>query len=72
MATVSGLHASARRGASTSGTGDTGEVRVPLALYRVDQHQGDIDLVLSRGEAEALHMALAGHLGLAKKPTDAR
>ncbi|GAA2690526.1 hypothetical protein GCM10009864_75830 [Streptomyces lunalinharesii] len=62
MAAVSGWHASPRRGAPTSSTSDTGEVRVPLALYRVDQHQGDVDLVLSRSEAEELRDALTEHL----------
>ncbi|WP_344584241.1 hypothetical protein [Streptomyces lunalinharesii] len=35
---------------------------MPLALYRVDQHQGDVDLVLSRSEAEELRDALTEHL----------
>ncbi|MYU11571.1 hypothetical protein GTZ78_12865 [Streptomyces sp. SID8361] len=32
----------------------TGEVRVLLSLFHLDQYQGDVDLVLSRTEAEEL------------------
>ncbi|MFI1677077.1 hypothetical protein [Streptomyces sp. NPDC020607] len=48
------LHASARRSEPPSVDEVTGEVRVPLALYEVDVHRGDLDLVLSRSEVELL------------------
>jgi hypothetical protein len=47
-------HASPRRGASPRCDEATGEIRIPLALFAIDQHQGDVDLVLSRLEGEAL------------------
>ncbi|WP_262702067.1 MULTISPECIES: hypothetical protein [Streptomyces] len=37
----------------------TGEVRVPLSLFHLDQHQGDVDLVLSRAEAAELQELLS-------------
>ncbi|MEU5442783.1 hypothetical protein [Streptomyces griseofuscus] len=42
----------------------TGEVRVPLALYSVDENRGDVDLVLSRAEGQTLFTRLAEALGL--------
>ncbi|WP_165984213.1 hypothetical protein [Streptomyces sp. YIM 98790] len=56
------LHASPRRGGTAAGDARTGEIRVPLSLYEFDRHRGDIELVLSRGEAETLHAALGGLL----------
>ncbi|MFG3323709.1 hypothetical protein ACGF3J_37260 [Streptomyces sp. NPDC048171] len=41
----------------------TGEVRVPLALYAVDELRGNADLVMSRGEAQRLFTQLAEALG---------
>lgn len=48
------LHASARRSESPTIDHVTGEVRIPLALYAVDVHQQDVELVLSRAEAQPL------------------
>lgn len=62
MCEVSGWHASPRGAVATMSTADTGEVRVPISLYHVDEHQGDAPLVLSRAEAEVLHLALAALL----------
>ncbi|WP_030991761.1 hypothetical protein [Streptomyces sp. NRRL S-1813] len=72
MASVPGWHASTRRGEPTSSVSDTGEIRVPLALYMVDQPQGDVPLVLSRADAEELHATLCTHLGLADGMVDKR
>lgn len=58
MSRRSDMHASPRRGEPPTSDPGTGEVRVPLALYQLDEHQADIPLVLSRGEAERLHTAL--------------
>ncbi|NUK22083.1 hypothetical protein [Streptomyces lunaelactis] len=55
-------HASPRPNAATTGDVDTGEIRVPLELFSVDRSQGDVDLVLSRTEAEALSARLSYHL----------
>ncbi|MFE6903764.1 hypothetical protein ACFVFJ_44265 [Streptomyces sp. NPDC057717] len=52
------LHASTRRDEPPTCDPVTGEVRVPLALYAVDVHQGDIELVLSRAEAQPVIDAL--------------
>lgn len=52
------LHASARRSESPTVDHITGEVRIPLALYAVDVHQRDVELVLSRAEAQPLLDAL--------------
>lgn len=52
------MHASPRRGEPPTSDPSTGEVRVPIALYELDEHQADVPLVLSRGEAERLHTAL--------------
>lgn len=62
MACVAHWHASPRRGESATSDSDTGEIRVPLSLFHVDQHQGDVELVLSRTEAEELHAALSTSL----------
>ncbi|GHC90287.1 hypothetical protein GCM10010349_78520 [Streptomyces flavofungini] len=56
------LHASPRRDAPVDVDAGTGEVRVPLSLYSLDEHQGDIELVLSRGEGAALLDRLAAYL----------
>lgn len=53
------LHASIRRDEPLAVDVVTGEVRIPLALYAVDEHQGDTELVLSRAEAQPLLAALA-------------
>lgn len=55
-------HASPRSTAPTTGDVDTGEIRVPLELFSVDRSQGEIELVLSRSEAEALSAKLSYHL----------
>ncbi len=59
MASVTQWHASPRRGASMITDSGTGEVRVPLSLFHLDQHQGDVDLVLSRAEAAELQELLS-------------
>lgn len=56
------LHASPRRDEPVSVDTGTGEVRVPLALYTLDEHCGDIELVLSRVEGTKLFALLAAHL----------
>lgn len=48
------LHASLRRGTTPTCDAGTGEIRVPLAQFSLDEYAGDLDLVLSRGEADAL------------------
>ncbi|MYX16836.1 hypothetical protein GTY67_26165 [Streptomyces sp. SID8374] len=59
-------HASPQRAALPTGDPTTGEVRVPVALYDLDRLQGEVQLVLSRSEAEALRdrldVLLAGTL----------
>ncbi|MCH0561967.1 MULTISPECIES: hypothetical protein [unclassified Streptomyces] len=57
------LHASTRRDEPPSSDADTGEVRVPIALYALDEHRGDTDLVLSRADADRLLAELAQALG---------
>ncbi|MET7514086.1 hypothetical protein ABZS88_11505 [Streptomyces sp. NPDC005480] len=52
------IHASTRRGEPPTVDHVTGEVRVPLALYALDDHQGDAELVLSRADAQRLLDAL--------------
>ncbi|MFI8988678.1 hypothetical protein ACIG63_27320 [Streptomyces antimycoticus] len=59
MASVTQWHASPRREASMISDSGTGEVRVPLSLFHLDQHQGDVDLVLSRAEAAELQELLS-------------
>lgn len=58
---MSRLHASLRRGSTPACDGRTGEVRVPLTLYALDEPQDYPDLVMSRSEAEALfaHLRVA-------------
>ncbi|MGI3198457.1 hypothetical protein ACRJ4B_15870 [Streptomyces sp. GTA36] len=57
------LHASIRawKGLTTDRT--TGEVRVPLDLYAVDEPQGGVELVLSRADGQRLFTQLAEALG---------
>ncbi|MEU9065804.1 hypothetical protein AB0D60_02770 [Streptomyces sp. NPDC048306] len=52
------LHASLRRDEPPTRDATTGEIRVPLALYDLDEHRGDLPLVMSRSEAEALFTRL--------------
>ncbi|WP_432252113.1 hypothetical protein [Streptomyces sp. HNM1019] len=59
MASVAQWHASPRRGALVITDSGTGEVRVPLSLFHLDQHQGDVDLVLSHTEATELQEFLS-------------
>ncbi|MDX2643454.1 hypothetical protein PV341_07675 [Streptomyces sp. PA03-1a] len=55
-------HASPRRAADPVSDPGTGEIRVPLSLFSVDEHQGDVDLVLSRVEGEGLLSTLRAAL----------
>ncbi|KUN32568.1 hypothetical protein AQJ11_03315 [Streptomyces corchorusii] len=45
-------HASPRRDAAPYSDAQTGEVRIPLTLFSVDERIRDVDLVLSRTEGE--------------------
>lgn len=54
MSASAHTHASPRRDAAPYSDSATGEVRVPLSLYRVDEQLDDVDLVLSRQEGERL------------------
>ncbi|MET9162085.1 hypothetical protein ABZX56_30555 [Streptomyces parvulus] len=56
------LHASLRRDEQPTRDITTGEIRVPVALYDLDEHQGDTELVMSRAEAEALYATLRAKL----------
>lgn len=55
---LSKWHAALRRTEAAIRHEETGEVRVPLALQRLDEHAGDVELVLSRREVEQMHQAL--------------
>ncbi|WP_327704561.1 hypothetical protein OG530_25255 [Streptomyces decoyicus] len=57
------LHASTRRDEPPSIDSVTGEIRVPLALYAVDEHRGSVDLVLSHADGASLLASLAEALG---------
>lgn len=57
------LHASTRREEPLTTDVVTGEVRVPIALYDVDERRGDVDLVLSRAEGQQLLKQLAEACG---------
>lgn len=57
------VHASARRDEPLTTVHVTGEVRVPLSLYVVDERFGDVDLVLSFTEAQRLFAQLGEALG---------
>jgi hypothetical protein len=59
---MSRLHASLRRGSTPACDSRTGEVRVPLTLYDLDEPQDYPDLVLARAEAEALFAQLRAAL----------
>lgn len=56
---VTSWHASPQRAASPVSDPSTGEVRVPVSLYAIDELQAEVPLVLSRAEAEALRAKLA-------------
>lgn len=56
------LHASLRRDEPPTRDAMTGEIRVPVALYDLDEHRGDAQLVMSRSEAEALFAHLRAAL----------
>lgn len=56
------LHASLRRDEPLTRDATTGEIRVPCALYDLDEHRGDVALVMSRAEAEALFARLRAEL----------
>lgn len=60
--TPASWHASPKRDALPSIDHPTGEVRVPVVLYDVDQGQAVVPLVLSRREAERLRNALTALL----------
>ena len=62
------LHASLRRDEPPTRDATTGEIRVPLALYDLDEHRGDVPLVMSRAEAEALYARLRLELVTAPEP----
>lgn len=53
-----GWHTSPQKDTQATADDMTGEIRVPLSLYLVDQLQSDGPLVLSRREAETLYTAL--------------
>ncbi|MGK5731084.1 hypothetical protein [Streptomyces sp. URMC 124] len=55
-------HVSLRRGGTAKSDGSTGEIRVPLDLYHLDERQGPIELVLSGAEAAELHFLLGNLL----------
>lgn len=63
MDTPSPLHASPRRGAELCSDSATGEIRVPLSLFCVDEPVGNVDLVLARPEGETLLEELRWRLG---------
>jgi hypothetical protein len=52
-------HASPRSDSEPTGDRTTGEIRVPLEVWSVDQPQGPVDLVLSSREAEQLYARLS-------------
>lgn len=55
---VTDWHASPQRAVLPLGDPTTGEVRVPVALYDLDELQAEVPLVLSRTEAEQLRDSL--------------
>ncbi|MEU2868181.1 hypothetical protein ABZ769_03110 [Streptomyces olivoreticuli] len=59
MAVVDQWHASPCRDASPTIDDSTGEIRVPLALFQLDQLQGPVELVLSRVEAVEMYKSLS-------------
>ncbi|MDN3027992.1 hypothetical protein [Streptomyces sp. S.PB5] len=60
------MHASTRRDEPLTTDAVTGEVRVPLALYAVDERRADVDLVLSRTDGQRLFTELAEALGFVR------
>lgn len=62
------LHASIRRDEPPTIAHVTGEVRVPLALYAVDERRSDVSLVLSYSEAQRLFAQLGEALGDYRAP----
>ncbi|MFF4178973.1 hypothetical protein [Streptomyces sp. NPDC001750] len=60
---VTSWHASPQRAAVPHSDPGTGEVRVPVALYHLDEVQAEVSLVLSRTEAEELRDSLTALLG---------
>jgi hypothetical protein len=63
-----GVHASRQRNRHLAHDTTTGETRIPLRLYRLDEPQGDVELVLSRVEASALYVELVRSLGDPQPP----
>lgn len=61
--TVDQWHASPSRQADATADSATGEVRLPVALFRFDSLQGTVDLVLTRPEVAELYMLLNRALG---------
>lgn len=59
MINTSQWHASPTRDVPASREPDTGEIRVPLSLFDLDEPQGDVQLVLSSLEAEQLYATLS-------------
>ncbi|WP_158678680.1 hypothetical protein [Streptomyces sulphureus] len=59
MDIVHGWHASPQKRAPATCDRVTGEIRVPLSMFKRDDHLGDVPLVLSRVEGELLHAALS-------------
>ncbi|SCK37149.1 hypothetical protein H181DRAFT_03138 [Streptomyces sp. WMMB 714] len=59
MSAINRWHASPQDGAAVTRDKVTGEIRIPLSLFSIDTHQGDVPLVLSRVEGELLHAALS-------------
>ncbi|MGW2742390.1 hypothetical protein [Streptomyces sp. NPDC001450] len=59
---MSRLHASLRRGEVPVCDSRTGEVRVPITLYDLDEPREYPELVLARAEAEALFAQLRAAL----------
>ncbi|MFI5771810.1 hypothetical protein ACIA74_25365 [Streptomyces sp. NPDC051658] len=72
---VTSWHVSPQRAAVSSSDPSTGEVRVPVALYDLDELQAEVPLVLSRAEAEALRAKLTDLLafpaGVSRLPVGA-
>jgi hypothetical protein len=62
-------HASPRRDAAPYSDGATGEVRIPLSLFCVDEHIRDVDLVLARVEGETLLAQLRPALAASAEST---
>ncbi len=57
------VHASTCRNEPHTIDSATGEIRVPLALYAVDEYRGTVDLVLSRADGASLLASLVEALG---------